>query len=210
MANWRYRVYWPSSIGGALNPAIVSFGLTSNVVLSPEYAAHRLAAYCQTSGSEVSGASSISQILFSFDGGPERPVAWDEDIWDEIVANQSSSHPVSSSMTYGFEFGSGSMTIRGASVNMAEYTELGGKHNGRHYLPWIDAAALDTSGDLKATSRTYLVGAWNFYVKGDPDESDPWNCYLGPWVPTGSAGTPSLITDVTARPVVSRLRSRTR
>jgi hypothetical protein len=93
--------------------------------------------------------------------------------------------------------------VLGAAINVSEAVVLGGKRNGRHFLPIPRFATVGTNGALTAGDSINVSTNWT---------SGP-GFFLGGAVVPGvisSTGVFSAITGITVRSRISFLRTRSR
>lgn len=110
---------------------------------------------------------------------------------------------------YGSDLGSGDPLPAGTSVTLMEHTALGGRHNGRKYLPYANEASC-VGGVLDATIAQTIVWSYQFWIQGIvPFPGPVLPADAGDLVPVAGA-TNSPIGTIYCSSAFSRLRSRQR
>lgn len=104
---------------------------------------------------------------------------------------------------------SGGLAPVGTSVCVTEYTaQFGRSARGRHFLPFVNKARVDNTGQLTPESRTTIEQGYEDYILTGSEDlgSQP----LRPVVQNAGHSTIKPITHVKAQGVLSNLRSRRR
>lgn len=98
----------------------------------------------------------------------------------------------------------------GTSINVMEYTSVGGRHNGRHYLPWVYAGAIDNDGLVGGVVQGLIQDAWNWRINGSIYTQPTWfdmSTFVIQRTPSPGING---ITAVSCKANPARLRSRIR
>lgn len=121
--------------------------------------------------------------------------------------NTEFSTALTSAGAYGVTLGAGVLAPLGTSVSVSEITGHAGRTGrGRHFLPYVSAGAVDSSGQLLSAGRTYVEQAYNFLILDNTTFSGaPIPVVTGTWDGTGHE-----IIACKAQPVFSNLESRRR
>lgn len=205
----RFEVEGPA---GPLNTAICthSFGLASPD--DEEAMATTVAAYI-TKAMQLQGVDAIltNPTAHSLTGpgiGPGIGVAWNQDYWDDWVAIDGD---LPAATGWGFATGGlgTSLASAGVSITVVEQIVSGGRHNGRHYLPWTCKNAIDAGGLVGSSIRSNLSQNYAWKMLGTVFTRPTWAAGLAPVVrATGGSLQGIYATTVSANP--ARLRSRVR
>jgi hypothetical protein len=166
-------------------------------------AAAYVAGYMDTHGARGAIVGMTSQTV----GLPRIPQAFNVADWNtartRINAAGTGANVVAQT-GWGFFYGLPDVsTVLGAAFNVSEAVLLGGKKNGRHFLPNPRAAAIGTTGGFTTGSTSNITALWTagigFFLGGA----------IQPVVISG-LGVGTLITSITVRSRVSFLRTRSR
>lgn len=160
------------SLGGAANPAIVTFGFEINGLI--QTVAARVALYLRIVAQGVGVNSAIQQISFRNEF-PSQPIvdipfpAFDyANTWATL--NPAYQAAISSTPSYGiFQLGEATAAAapRGTSLCMTE-SSLATSSVGRHFLPDITRSAFEaTTGDVTGPTRVILNQAWRGCFLGE-------------------------------------------
>lgn len=105
----------------------------------------------------------------------------------------------------------GGQATVGSSVNVGEITTIGGRHNGRQFLPWMNAGAVTTGGLVATAAKSAVEAAAKWRLAGTIYTRPAW-WSAGYAVAGKVSGTPILmpVTGYVCRDAPARLRSRIR
>lgn len=210
MTAYRFEVTWTNDAMGAFNPALISFVTDNSETFGQNVA--QIVAYCRLAGaayaqpSKIAGVTS-SEVDFTLPGhyAPKIPQPFPLTEWNALRGTDSAL-PAWSGWGGSVSGGGGAMPA-GTSVNVAEYTDLGGRHNGRHYLPWVGSGVLDSSGGgIQSATITAISDAYYKYIL--PSTVTGGRAQLFPIVVGKTVA--SSINGIVVRSATSKLRSRTR
>lgn len=207
MAIRKFEVYVTNVVTGPLNPAINVWKTNQAALSDADIAAQLIGFYVKALALNSATASAIDRILSGPVNGPLTDVPFPT---AELAAlNAAVDAPyVASYSDYGASVGSGSIAAAGVSTTVTEFTALGGRHNGRKYVPWTRAGAIvdgiissSTVGNMRAYYLYWLLATnpSGGAAAGIPDSIVPV---------VGAANSP--VSDVKVSQTPARLRSRIR
>lgn len=196
---------------GPLNNAIASFVWGDDVGDNSQYAI-TCAAYL-TKAMQLQGVDSLitSAVAHDLDGavvGPGVSATFDPDLWADWVAIDGD---LPAATAWGFATGGlgTSLAAAGVSITMMEHVAAGGRHNGRHYLPWTCKDAITATGIVGSTVRTNLSENYEWKMRGSIFTRPTWCAGMVTAVRM-SSGTLNEIFGAQASANPARLRSRVR
>lgn len=208
MAIRRFVIQTVSAYGSAINPAENVWRIEAGGQSDPAIAA-ALLNYTYTAMNYFAGYFSVTAVLAGPDAGPLLALAYP-------LAEYEALHglfPFGVDFvidSYGVQTGNANeMCPPGASVLVTEYTSLGGRHNGRKYLPWLSTIGTDTNGLLEGTVQGSLPKVYLERILGtDSSTGDPIAGFtpLSPVVGTGA----SPVGSSRVSPTPARLKTRIR
>jgi hypothetical protein len=190
-----------NSVQGDTNPALVSFVFVGEETSVNDFAGAALAymdGALRTIG--ISGLKITGCTVAPIDGGkvgagvavPFPTAEYAAKYASVENATLHTQFPMSTGV------GNGTWAPRGSSILMTEFTATGGRHNGRHYLPFACKECINGStGLVYDTAQASLQNAWNAAFFD-----------IAPQVVTKATGTAHTILAVKASSNVARLRSR--
>lgn len=208
----RWEVVITGRYTGAGNPAMVGF-VTAHAADYDKQAA-QLLAYIADIGVHVGHEQAVVGMNLKIDSGPNTPLSFPSFYTTLRTNNGARSLPTLTA--FGDAFGGGPALPTGISACVKESTVRGGKHNGRHFVPFLDTSCMTSEG----TTASACAGAIE----------DSWETWMGTTVavPTGTDAIPilpevlgrtspgdptliaTLITGIGVSPLLSMLRSRKR
>lgn len=120
-----------------------------------------------------------------------------------------SDSPTPSSWSFVVGQGTGLATV-GSSANVAEGTPAGGRSNGRHFLPWVRAARVNSSGLMNNLAQADVADAAAWRLLGTLYTQPAW--WDAAWCVVNSKPTWSTqgVQTAVLRAAPARLRSRVR
>jgi hypothetical protein len=207
MAVRQFNVYVTNVVAGPLNPA-VNVWHTNNAAMSDADIAAQLIGFYKKALT-LSGAIScaIDRIQSGPVGGPLTDVPFPTAELEALNAAVDAPY-VAAYSDYGASVGSGEIAAAGISITVTEFTALGGRHNGRKYIPWTRSGAIsggivsaDTIGNMRAYYLYWLLATnpAGGAAAGIADSITPV---------VGAANSP--VSDVKVSQTPARLRSRIR
>ncbi len=197
---------------GPLNPAQVGFILDSGLSsMTDDQAVATVISYVAKAMSASSVAGEISRVrVASGVPGAWGPFADAACPTSELADWHAIDSDSPTATAFPIAVGSGSaLASVGTSVNVAELTTIGGRHNGRHFLPWVKTSALDNSGLVHSTTINDVNDAAAWRLGGTIYTQPAW-WDAGFTVATSSPTASTPITGWTTRRAPARLRSRIR
>lgn len=216
---FQIRLTITSDLVGLANPAQVTFGFDPDKAGIARTASDNLAAciaFIGTSGVMAGGIRIQSAAMLTpaaGDGAVQIP--WP----DEELGVYAAVHGDNFGTSYGaVPVGiAGGLAAIGTSVLVTESTSVGGRRNGRLYLPWAGQGALSANGLVAAEAQTQCAASYNCFLRGIAS-SGPFVDFSEvvedhePYVIGGSASAPTslAVTSVRVSPTPATLRSRKR
>lgn len=204
----RIKLTITSAAAGPDNPAIIGFDFGGSVdaaeclasMIGYLYASETLSA-----GVTMTGAS------LATDDGPAVGMEWPG---AELVALTGGA---GLGTTWGeTDFGAGSMAPIGTCILVTERTDIGGRHNGRLYLPWPATACFGSNGYVLASTVTQARGAYEAIFLGAtasgalPAGWTPFTVPPAVRTKIGTATTAESVRTVSVSPIPATLSSRKR
>lgn len=198
------------SITGPLNPAINTWHVANDAEDNATVAA-QLIGFTALALSISAAACSLDRITVSTGGGPAIDVPFPDSELSAI--NGAVDAPYNASVAeggYGVPIGSGSYLPIGSSLLLTEFTAIGGRHNGRKYLPWTEQGAVDGSTGTVQASVIGNIRAYYLYWLLATNPSGGAAAGIPDTIAPVAGATNSPIGDVKVSGAVARLRSRIR
>lgn len=163
-------------------------------------------------GSSIQDATVAEYSELRF--GPSSHVPWPA----AELADLGSDNSLNFGASYGaVTFGQpGGIAPLGTSVLITETTQIGGRHNGRMYLPWASPAAFDSAGVVTALARGQVAAAYNAWILGNKVGTSWMESPAGdhiealPSVVVGAGGTSHPVLGVRVSTTPATLSSRKR
>lgn len=140
--------------------------------------------------------------------GPGASIPWNQDYWDDWKTIDSDL-PTATGWGFTADGLGTSLAAAGVSITITESVVSGGRHNGRHYLPWTCKDAISSAGLVGSTVRTNLVENYNWKMLGSVFTRPTWAADITPNV-RSAAGTLSTVYAAVCSANPARLRSRVR
>lgn len=195
---------------GPLNPAINSYHVANDALTDADVAA-QLIGFHVLYAQLVAEPCSISRITSGVVGGPQSDVSFPSAELTAINAAVGAGPYDAPYSDYGAALGTSAAAPLGTSLLVTEYTALGGRHNGRKYLPYLGQLGINTTTGLVEASTIGNVRAYYLYwlLATNPSGGGPATGIpdtLG--LVAGSTNSPIGDCKVSAAP--ARLRSRIR
>lgn len=195
---------------GPLNSALnvwqyASGGTPDDVVLT------QILAFTTSVLAQTAQACSVISARMGFKGGP---LAYQ--VWPTLVVsnwNTQASLPVYE-VQQGFFgdpiTGNGVGATLGTSITVTEQTILGGRHNGRKFVPWTAASTLDANGGIASSNAAFVADVYTYCILGiDPASGTPIGGSFAE-LPVVAGVDASSIVGVRVSTTPARLRSRIR
>lgn len=203
------RIEGPS---GPLNPALVGSVVEGSIMTIPQATATfisylaKAATACMVESLFQAVTASTAATPGAWGPAVEQPLPTDElDDWHTIDSD--SPTPTD----WGFVIGAGTaLASVGTSVNVGELTAIGGRHNGRHFLPWIKSSAINGSGLVTSTVQNDVSQAYQWRILGTFGSQPAWWGYSPVVEQVAPTGAFNGIAGVAVRAAPARLRSRVR
>lgn len=195
---------------GPLNSALnvwqyASGGPADDVVLT------QILAFTTSVLAQTAQACSVISARMGFKGGP---LAYQ--VWPTAVVtnwNTQAAAPVYEVQQAFFGdpiTGNGDGASLGTSITVTEQTVLGGRHNGRKFIPWIAASTLDAAGAVATANAAFVADVYTYCCLGvDPATGDPIGGSFAE-LPLVAGVDASSIVGVRVSTTPARLRSRIR
>lgn len=154
----RIKLVITSTYAGPDNPAIIGFDFGGSIDTGEALAS--MIGYLYASQTLSAGVSMTGASMVTDDGpavGMDFPAT-------ELVALTGGNGLGS---TWGaVDFGAGAMAPVGTSILVTERTDIGGRHNGRCYLPWPATACFGSNGYVLASTIAQARGAYEALFLG--------------------------------------------
>lgn len=202
----RFRVQLTNDSIGALNPAYVGFdflGGPSGGGTKEEVGAQIIAFFYISQF--AAGGSRIAGITVATDNGPGVALPFPVD-----ALNAMSDPDVAFGTTYGeVPFGAGALAPVGTSILLTEHTAVGGRHNGRCYLPYAAAATIDAAGLVSAATATQVIESYRLAIMGDPSLTPSGWATVEPHPVVGQKVGSGVLATFTEHEVITATCSRT-
>lgn len=205
----RIKLTVTSAYAGPDNPAIIGFDFEGSSI-DPAEALASMIGYLYAS-QVLSAGVTMTGATIATDDGPS--------VGMDFPAGELAGLTGGSGLgsTWGeTDFGAGSMAPIGTAILVTERTAIGGRHNGRLYLPWPATACFGSNGYVLGTTVAQARAAYEaIFLGADPTGRLPagWDPFtVPPAVRTrvGTAVSGSTILTVTVSPIPATLRSRKR
>lgn len=199
-----------STLAGSSNKAQIGFVL-DQVDGSQPSAAASVIVYLGGAMNACCGQVAITGIdIATQPDGPYNPMLFPLTQVEDITAliNPEFSGTVPDINEWGYTLGGGALLTLGTSICVAEYTTIGGRRNGRHYLPWIGTDTANNDGSLKSARGSIVSELYSLVML---DSATVLGDYLvEPLVRRRSNDSLTPITAAVCRSRLSLLRTRSR